>query len=319
MPTGLPIEQNATTTTSHPLTDHSKGKVHQESTASGWEETVQPKEQIITWDGCAPNGCHELTVHLEASETGWLSLVTSIARGQSNIPQSTNILKQEPVSMHSPSLVGIRTEIQASPQHSVAGPEEAPDTSSTFAKLNPAPASPQETPAQNPILQEIISKLGVHPPLPSSAPSPEPNPSSSPPTANSNTPPPLTTSPPLLTLGPTTLTLTPGLTSLLGLPPSATFIALATNDVGQTLLTVSASGTAVTATIEEVGSASTGEGTGVEASVTAAVRTGGKKGGERDGYGSGDEDVVMTRSKGWAGRREVGGWIWGVGWWVVMV
>ena len=72
------------------------------------------------------------------------------------------------------------------------------------------------------------------------------------------------------------------------------------------LVTVSARGTAVTATI--VGGSG---GTRAASNVTAGVRTGVR-------YGDGDakdEDVVTRMSRGVAGRREVGGWI---GWWVVM-
>jgi len=53
----------------------------------------------------------------------------------------------------------------------------------------------------------------------------------------------------VVTLGSAVITLTPGLSSTVGAGPTATYVAISTDEIGQTLITVSSSGTAVTATL----------------------------------------------------------------------
>lgn len=78
----------------------------------------------------------------------------------------------------------------------------------------------------------------------------------------------------LITMGSATLTLTPGLSTTIGSDADAMFIAIATDSARQIIITISSSGTAVTATIVEASATVTLPKTGFEASITDVARPG---------------------------------------------
>lgn len=75
-----------------------------------------------------------------------------------------------------------------------------------------------------------------------------------------------------ITLGSVVLTLTPGVSTTIGPNSDQTFIAITTNVAGTTLVTISSSGTAVTATVTTTPTILTLSKTGFEASITHAAR-----------------------------------------------
>jgi hypothetical protein len=106
----------------------------------------------------------------------------------------------------------------------------------------------------------------------------------------------------IITLESTTLTLSPGLSTTVGAGTQATFLGIATNSAGQTLITVSSSGTAVTATVTNAPATVTRPKTGFDASITAFA------GPARPTAGRGDV-VATTSSRGAAGGGvRVDGW-----------
>ncbi|USP82497.1 uncharacterized protein yc1106_09771 [Curvularia clavata] len=103
-----------------------------------------------------------------------------------------------------------------------------------------------------------------------------------------------------ITLGSAVLTLTPGISTTIGPNSDQTFIAITTNVAGSTLVTISSSGTAVTATVSTTPTVLTLSKTGFEASIT---------------HGAGPErytgKLSTTTSSGLAvenRRSEVGWW-----------
>ncbi|EFQ89868.1 hypothetical protein PTT_13731 [Pyrenophora teres f. teres 0-1] len=78
----------------------------------------------------------------------------------------------------------------------------------------------------------------------------------------------------IVTIGSETLSLTPGLSTTVGPVNDVTFLGLATDKTGNTLVTISSSGTAITATVSNAPATVTLPRTGFEASVTAAARPG---------------------------------------------
>jgi hypothetical protein len=98
----------------------------------------------------------------------------------------------------------------------------------------------------------------------------------------------------IITLESTTLTLSPGLSTTVGAGTQATFLGIATNSAGQTLITVSSSGTAVTATVTNAPATVTRPKTTFDPSITAfatPVRP-------TSSIGAAGEDV---RVDGWTG------------------
>ncbi|KAH7402406.1 hypothetical protein BKA66DRAFT_448693 [Pyrenochaeta sp. MPI-SDFR-AT-0127] len=78
-----------------------------------------------------------------------------------------------------------------------------------------------------------------------------------------------------VTLGTATLTLTPGLSTTIGSDTDATFVGITTNTAGQTIITISSSGTAITATVTDALATITLPKTGFEASITDIAGPGG--------------------------------------------
>ncbi|KAH8726972.1 hypothetical protein GQ44DRAFT_825527 [Phaeosphaeriaceae sp. PMI808] len=78
----------------------------------------------------------------------------------------------------------------------------------------------------------------------------------------------------VITAGSAILTLTPGLSTSFGTGDAATFIGITSNAAGQTLITVSSSGTAVTATVTVASATVTLPRSGFEASITQVARPG---------------------------------------------
>ena len=74
-----------------------------------------------------------------------------------------------------------------------------------------------------------------------------------------------------------TVTLTPGLSTTVGPEGDATFIGITTDTTGQTIITISSSGTAITATISDAPAVITLPKTGFEASITDVARAGDNK------------------------------------------
>ncbi|KAF2440594.1 hypothetical protein P171DRAFT_524610 [Karstenula rhodostoma CBS 690.94] len=165
---------------------------------------------------------------------------------------------------------------------------------------SPTPSQPQATSTPNPLLMDIVSHIGI--PVSSLETESKPTDSHLPTTsetdlshANGPSQPstnvqfqqateadpgpsvsflesvPTMTAGGQVTLGSVTLTLTPGLSSVLGDGATATYVAITTDDAGQTLITVSSSGTAVTATITDAPATLTKPVTGFETSITTAA------------------------------------------------
>ncbi|OAL56849.1 hypothetical protein IQ07DRAFT_674983 [Pyrenochaeta sp. DS3sAY3a] len=154
--------------------------------------------------------------------------------------------------------------------------------------------SPQQQTAPNTLLNDIVSGLGDTTPLP--------QPTAQAPITPAPTPAP-TTIPGTLTLGSATLTLTHGLSTTLGTEPDATFVSLSTDAAGQTIVVISSSGTAITATVSDAPATVTLPKTGFEASITDAARPG--------VWSTGDgRAAAPTSSRGVAGalRGEVRWW-----------
>lgn len=107
-----------------------------------------------------------------------------------------------------------------------------------------------------------------------------------------------------ITMGSAKVTLTPGLSTTVGSGGDATFIGITTNAAGQTLITLSSSGTAVTATVTDAPAIITLPKTGFEASITDVARAGGLSTSGARGA------AAPTSSKGAAAemRAELGWW-----------
>lgn len=127
--------------------------------------------------------------------------------------------------------------------------------------------SPQQQTAPNTLLNDIVSGLADTTPLP--------QPTAQAPITPAPTPVPAPTAiPGTLTLGSATLTLTHGLSTTLGAEPDATFVSISTDAAGQTIVVISSSGTAITATVTDAPATVTLPKTGFEASITDVARPG---------------------------------------------
>ena len=104
-----------------------------------------------------------------------------------------------------------------------------------------------------------------------------------------------------ITIGSEILTLTPGLSATVGPASDATFLGLATDINGNTLVTISSSGIAITATVSNVPATVSLPKTGFEASITAAARPG-------DYATRTNSTSSTTRAVGVGGRSEMGWW-----------
>ncbi|KAF2476330.1 uncharacterized protein BDR25DRAFT_65262 [Lindgomyces ingoldianus] len=248
-----------------------------------------------------------------------------------------------------PTIIFIHTEIEASitqldpgnePQPTSIGAkggvtDPANENSGNSRSNNPTvPASAQPTSGGEALLTEIISKIGA--PAPGAQPSTNPPSSTENPAPNGNqqsipglenteqpaTPGVLVTAPggqptaPALTvdqsitLGAQTLTLTPGLSTTVGTGSAATFVALTTNSVGQTIIVVSSSGTAVSATVTNAPVTVSGVKTGFDASLTASA----SHGAHSTPSSLGGAAATTSRKGSAAGR-----WRWEAEWWISLV
>lgn len=103
-----------------------------------------------------------------------------------------------------------------------------------------------------------------------------------------------------ITLGPATLNLTPGLSTTIGTGTAATIVAMTTNDAGQTIIVVSSSGTAISATVVKTAITFTAPRSGFDAILTDAAKP--ANGFSRAGDGSGTA-TTTTASKGLTSRQ----------------
>ncbi|KAH7126711.1 hypothetical protein B0J11DRAFT_433424, partial [Dendryphion nanum] len=101
-----------------------------------------------------------------------------------------------------------------------------------------------------------------------------------------------------ITLGSTTLNLTPGLSTIIGVGTSATLVAMTTNVAGQTIIVISSSGTAISATVTKTAVVYTAPRTGFDAILTAAAKPADNW--NRNTAGS---PTSTTASKGGAAQR----------------
>lgn len=280
VPQEAPTTQNATVTTHPSPARSSQARVHQESTADGWEETQVGIRTAIVRCG-KPGGFCSAIVRIENSATFWekSAVATASSPLQSQGPQDTRV---ELIPSSTPTLVNIHTEIQKTSWQGVGG---AGENTPTPAEDSPAIRFPQATPTDDSLVLEIISRIGV----PVSSTNKEPIQSDNNAGGNVQTQQtpganaalaitpvqsvPVITAGGQITLGSAILTLTPGLSSVLGDGASATLIAISTDEAGETLITVSSSGTAVTATVTNVPTTITRSrsGTGFDASITTTA------------------------------------------------
>ncbi|KAF2741566.1 hypothetical protein EJ04DRAFT_547884 [Polyplosphaeria fusca] len=293
-------------TTSRPATQTGR-RAHQESTVTDLNhEHFTPAVPVI-----------------QQSVTGW------------EVAESTTQQLRYVITTETPSLIFVRTEIEASITR--LDPDNEPVQETTDGVYRPktrqsagdnaqpsegAPPSPQQTggdstqapadvppspqPSSNNLLEEIFTRLPnvqPQPTQPSNPPSPNGPQSTQPP---NSPPPPALTIPNALTLGTATLTLTPGLSTTIGPPANPTFIQLSTDTHGQTIIVLSSSGTAISATVSNVPATMTLPKSGFDASSTAVARPG-----ELPSAGGDGAAASSTASKGGAAVP----WETGVGWW----
>ncbi|KAF2796097.1 hypothetical protein K505DRAFT_359632 [Melanomma pulvis-pyrius CBS 109.77] len=254
---------------------------HQESTAT----ELELGEPTTTQKGVVVTFTDQPIIIIEESATGFETEYG---------PRTTTPLRAPPeqtpqvVVTNTPTIIYIHTEIATTMTGLYPGNEFGPGSETT--------AAPQPSPDGH-LLNDILSRIGR--PHPGAQPSPQPaspssdivpngNHESIP--GNENTEGPLPIAPAtievpgalpaptvdeVITLGPeTTLTLTNGLSTTVGAGSAGTFIALTTNTVGYTIIVISSSGTAVTATVSEAPVTITLPKTGFEASITAVARFG---------------------------------------------
>lgn len=310
---------------------HSKGKVRVESTADGWGDTTQPVPPApITIDCGTTDNCGILTVHPESTVTGWEVITDGVMKATMLGPQTSSTDKLL-IATSTPTLVGIHTEIQPSTQPGAARPAGTPNDSPISAESGPAPGPSLATPTSDPLLLDIISHLvptSSSPPGSLSSPdfastpvggSVNPEHGTNEPAQPSNvTPGPAITAPPSasvvslgsqITLGSSVLTLTPGLSSTIGDGTTATYVAITTDETGHTLITVSSSGTAVTATITNAPATITQLKTQYDSTITTAARPG-----TFDGSPSGKSATTSSKGAAASQKAEFGRWLYaGVG------
>ena len=108
----------------------------------------------------------------------------------------------------------------------------------------------------------------------------------------------------VITLGSTKLTLTPGLSTTVGPKTDATSIGITVDGTGQTVITLSSSGRAITATVSDTLAVITLPKTGFEASITDVARPASFTGPDTRGAA-----VSTSRKKGAANKSgELHGW-----------
>jgi hypothetical protein len=102
------------------------------------------------------------------------------------------------------------------------------------------------------------------------------------------------------------LTLTPGLSTTVGTGEEATSVGITTNDAGQTIIVVSSSGTAVSATVTKTAVTMTAPKTGFDAEITDIAKPGDEENSSSEGT------ALSTSSAGGAAsvRR------WEAEWWL---
>ena len=256
-------------------TSRSDKNIHLESTATGFEldePTRTPKIVTLSLTE-AP------MIILEASATGFDSppITTSLQARPEQTP--------EVIVTNTPTVISIHTEI-ATTATGYLDNEVGPGSEAT---LQPT--------SDGLLLNEIISRIGnPHPGAQLSSQQASPTTNAVPYAINESAPlnnevtiqaipttlavteapgaqPALVVGEPI-TLGAATLTLSNGLSTTVGTGSAATFVALITKPAGYTVIVVSSSGTAVTATISNAPVTITMPKTGWEASITAAAHFG---------------------------------------------
>ncbi|KAL1612687.1 hypothetical protein SLS60_000916 [Paraconiothyrium brasiliense] len=327
----IPILQNLTatdsTTDSEPTS--APARAHPESTVDGWGDGVT---ETVT-GSCDPDRCPPFLVHVETTATGFEDLATGTELGSLIDVHTSQDASVDVVTTRTPTLVSIHTEVEPTTQQGVGRPTETPGGMPTRPEDSPTPGVPQATSSPDSLLLDIVSRIGIPASSTGSGPAPPDNllSATSETGQSSNVDPtqtaaiaqsqqameagssasisPVESAPGItasgqITLGSAILTLTPGLSSTLGDGATATYVAITTNDAGQTLITVSSSGTAVIATITEVPAAVTKPITRSEASITTAARSA-----SLDSTGA-DNTVATSSSRGLAvsQRADIGQW-----------
>jgi hypothetical protein len=327
----------AAPTESHPA------RVHGESSVRGWGDGIA----TVASSCDAVVGCTTLlVVHVETSVTGFQDVSTIGVEPLVAMPTAQDD-SVEVVTTSTPSLVNIHTELEPTTQERVAEASQTPGTIPMQPGDTPTPNEPQATSTPSYLLLDIVSRIGI--PVSSTGVGSNPSDHSLPTTAEtgpgdesgpsqsnanvqsqqateagpgpSTSPPesvPVVTAGGEITLGSAVLTLTPGLSSVLGDGATATYIAITTDAGGQTFITVSSSGTAVTATITDAPATLTKARTALEASITTAARPSIVDGTSADAsaYARTDRAAVSTSSQGTAAprRSKLGRWLYaGVG------
>ena len=265
---------NSTIAQSGSATSRSDKVIHIESTARGFE----PDQSTRTPKAITISLTEVPMIIIEESATGFDSPITTSLRAR---PEQT----PEVIVTNTPTVISIHTEI-ATTATEYPGNEVGPGSEAT----------PQPT-SDDLLLNEIISRIsnphpGAQPNSQQASPTADAIPNAineSAPLGDDNTVQAISTTLAVtevlgaqpahvvdesITLGAATLTLSNGLSTTVGTGSAATFVALTTNPAGYTLIVVSSSGTAVTATISNAPVTITMPKTGWEASITAAARFG---------------------------------------------
>ncbi|CAI6335755.1 unnamed protein product [Periconia digitata] len=225
-------------------------------------------------------------------------------QGASNPPPSQSLVpgRNNEIVVTVPTIIGIQSDVVAP-----TAPVQQDDAPAVPDAASPAPATAKPTVA-NGLLIDIVSNLKVSPSktsptsrtIPASADAVASQPIQELPSQR-----PALTVGGQLTLGPAaTLTLTPGLSTTLGVDSAATFIAITTADTGNTVILVSSSGTAVTATVTNTLQTSTVPATDFGGTPTVAARP---------AAGSGDSNtdeqgsaIIARTWPAWYGNLVVG-------------
>ncbi|ORY17392.1 hypothetical protein BCR34DRAFT_37041 [Clohesyomyces aquaticus] len=280
---GTPTNETSPIVTNLPDTPDAPEFVHQESTATGF--------------GGGPMNGDPKKIHWESTADGF-DHTTENAHEEPPSPTPIITTEYKPSNVLSTAAI-IHTEIRVSisrldPTNAPVSPSNTPnlngDNGGTTGGKNGNPeggsdptaptgnaASQQPTPGGQ-LLDEIISKLGPGNPEESHNTAPNGGQQNIPGAKNTDlaaaTGSPVTAAPELtlaqaITLGSATLTLTPGLTTAVGTGSSLTSVELTTNYLGQTIIVISSSGTAVSATITSGPVTATSARTGFDAATTA--------------------------------------------------
>lgn len=344
-PAASPQAQNATAIASTTRPPAAPLRPHPESSVDGWgqEPTNAPPSNCDAPELCPTS---QMLVHVETSVTGFehVSDVMLQPVGPIQPTQTTPVNRVELVTTSTPSLVSIHTETPTPESSPTPGDTPTPENSPPPGD-GLTPSDPHTTSTPNSLMNDIVSHIGISvssietlsnptdntdntdnrlpttsdtdlgheydPSQPSAiaqfqqATEADPAPSVS--LLGSA---PIMTPGSQLTLGSITLTLTPGLSSMLGDGTTATYVAITTDDAGQTLITVSSSGTAVTATITDAPATLTRSRTGFEASITKTASPASSDGPSANRVAA----ATSSRGLGVHQRAELGQWLYvGVG------